>query len=70
MATVTNKEFRDILNRAFPFDPASNLGRGATGRYRANKRPYGDYLFAQDRPQFQFDKAEYEAGRLPHLDRQ
>lgn len=69
MGTITNKDFRAVLNRAFPFDPANNMGRGATGRYRANSRPYGDYLFAQDRGQFNFDKSEYEAGRLPGLDR-
>lgn len=68
MGEVTNKEFRAILNRAFPFNP-NEVGRGATNRYRANKRPYGDYLFAQDRSQFNFDKAEYQAGRLPNLDR-
>ena len=68
MPTVTNKQFRAILNAKFPFDPANNQGRGLSERYRANVRPYGDYLFAQDRDQFNVDKAEYEAGRLPNLD--
>ena len=61
---VSNKEFRKILNERFPFNPDDNMGRGATNRYRANKRPYGDYLWFTDRGQFNFDKSEYEAGRL------
>ena len=70
--TVTNKQFRAILNAAFPFDPAApgNGNRGENGcSWKATKRSYGDYLWFQDRDMFMSDKAEYEAGRLPHLNK-
>lgn len=65
--TVTNKEFRAILNAAFPFD--GKFAKGSRNQYRPTKRAYGDYLWHQDRGMFLMDKAEYEAGRLPHLNK-
>ncbi len=63
MRTITNKQFRALLNKRFPHpDPTER------GRYKARARSHGDYLWHQDREQFLFTKAEYEAGRLPHLD--
>lgn len=60
---MTNKQFRDYLNQTFPFK-ADDDGKGDRNKYKATKRAYGDYLWFNDRGQFNFDKAEYEAGRL------
>ena len=58
---MTNKEFRELLNLKFPANPETNHREG---RYQQKKRAYGDYLWHQDRPRFEADKQEYEAGRL------
>ena len=58
---MTNKEFRELLNRKFPANPTTNHREG---RYQQKTRAYGDYLWFQDRSRFEFDKQEYEAGRL------
>lgn len=54
---MTRKEFREILNQRFPFNP-NDQGKGERGRYKATKRPYGDYLYRQDREMFEIDYQE------------
>lgn len=66
MSTVTNKEFREVLNKRFN---RKTLNTAASKTYRGNnyrdtRRAYGDYLWFNDLGQFNSDKAEYEAGRL------
>lgn len=68
MAKVTNKQFRAILNAAFPFNANDGFAKGSRDQFKPTKRSYGDYLWFQDRGMFNSDKAEYEAGRMPHLD--
>lgn len=55
---MTRKEFREHLNRRFPFNPADQ-GKGEKGRYKATKRAYGDYLWHQDREMFEVDYQEH-----------
>lgn len=49
----TKAAYRRLLNRLYPFDKRKNV---YTGNVRgASKRPYGDYLYAQDPEQFEVD---------------
>ncbi len=43
---MTKKEFREKLNKEYSNPMHRN------GRYRQIKRPYGDYLYYQDRDKF------------------
>jgi hypothetical protein len=52
----TKKAFREELNRLFPFNPDQN-NRHGNGNYYQTKRPYGDYLYSQDKVMFDL---EYE----------
>ena len=58
---MTNKEFREVLNKAIPAGSPLN-GAGEHGRFKPTKRAYGDYLFQCDRVMFDMEKAEYENG--------
>lgn len=63
MENKTRKEFRSLLNEKFPTHDFKN--RGTDGIVRGQrKRPYGDYLWFQDRPMFENDYQEWLAGRL------
>lgn len=50
--TDEQKEYKEYLNRTYPYDSTHNIGKGKNGRYKPNSRPYGDYLWAQDREMF------------------
>ncbi len=58
----TKKEFREYLNA----QPLGDFGQwagqsSATGRVLGpRKRPYGDYLYAQDRAMFDFEFEEWK----------
>lgn len=43
---LTKKAFKDVLNRVYP-DPSYK-----NGKYHQSTRPYGDYLYSQDKDQF------------------
>lgn len=50
---LTRKAFREELNRSgYQHSHANN-------RFGNRKRPYGDYLYAQDREKFEVDYAEW-----------
>ena len=53
MSGFTRKDFRDHLNREHPAPPHRN------GVYRQRTRPYGDYLWHQDREKFEADYADW-----------
>ena len=53
--TRTRKEFREHLNREYPAPTHRN------GVYRQRSRPYGDYLWHQDREKFEADYREWLA---------
>jgi hypothetical protein len=50
------KRFREYLNEHFRDTP-----KHQNGRYQQKTRPYGDYLYAQDRDMFQFEMREWLA---------
>lgn len=54
-ARRTRKEFREHLNREHPAPTFRE------GRYHQKSRPYGDYLWHQDRAKFENDYAEWIA---------
>jgi hypothetical protein len=51
----TKKAFREFLNREYP-EPDHR-----EGRYHQRTRPYGDYLYAQDREKFDVEYTEWLA---------
>ncbi len=56
----TKKAFRKYLNAKYPLTSGGRgkvSGRGPT--YGATKRPYGDYLYTQDREKFDAEYAEW-----------
>jgi hypothetical protein len=55
----TKKAFREHLNKSYPFNPAKNNTHGRNPG--ARKRAYGDYLYAQDREQFNVEYTEWVA---------
>lgn len=56
---ASKKAFRDYLNQKHPFNPAENNKRGDGGNYGQRKAPYGDYLWRNDRGQFDFEYQEW-----------
>jgi hypothetical protein len=52
------KKFREVLNKA-------DRGDWRNGAYHQKTRPYGDYLYAQDREKFQIDMMEWIAKGRP-----
>lgn len=58
---ISKKKFREYLNVTYPDRDRYTVNGG--GRvYGATKRPYGDYLYAQDRDKFNAEYAEWAAG--------
>lgn len=63
----------DLANRAVQAakpegDPSRSEVMHREGRYRQMKRPYGDYLYAQDRERFMVDLQDWlaEGGMGPN----
>lgn len=54
---MTRKEYRELLNKRYPFNP-SDVGKGDRNQYKARKRAYGDYLWFNDRSMFEADYQE------------
>ncbi len=52
---ITKKMFRELLNEQFGFKNWKH------NRYQNTKRPYGDYLYAQDRDMFNVNFAEWKS---------
>lgn len=52
-AMKTRREFRDYLNQTYPAPTHRN------GRFHQKTRPYGDYLWFQDREKFEVEYAEW-----------
>ncbi len=52
-AKPTKKAFREFLNEHFPLPTHRN------GPYHQRTRPYGDYLYAQDREKFDHEYQEW-----------
>lgn len=57
----TKKAFRDHLNRLHADTPNHRHNR-----YQQRTRPYGDYLYAQDRDKFNVEFTEWAASLLQH----
>jgi len=51
---LTKKAFREFLNRESEGQP-----KHRHFRYQQRTRPYGDYLYAQDREKFNFDYQQW-----------
>ena len=51
---MTRKEFREWLNRDFAEEP-----KHRNYRFQQRTRPYGDYLWFQDREKFEADYQEH-----------
>lgn len=54
------KAFREWLNATYGTDAEYR-----NGRYRQRTRPYGDYVYAQDREMFEHEFAEAMRGKCP-----
>lgn len=54
MPQLTKKAFREHLNREHGTTPNHRHNR-----YQQRTRPYGDYLYAQDREKFNADYADW-----------
>lgn len=56
---LTKKTFREELNR-----DCSGTTNHRHGKFAQRTRPYGDYLYAQDREKFNVDYAEWIQSKL------
>ncbi|MFA5759638.1 MAG: hypothetical protein WC942_09835 [Clostridia bacterium] len=64
MNKITKKEFKELLNKEYPFNK-EDKGKGKNGKYKPSKRAYGDYLYSQDKEMFNVSYKRYlETGEL------
>lgn len=61
---LTKKAFREHLNRE-----SADAPKHRHGRYQQRTRPYGDYLYHQDRAKFDVDYAEWLAAKTRDMER-
>ncbi len=60
MPRLTKKMFREHLNARYPVPEARGTVNAAGPVYGPTKRPYGDYLYAQDRDKFDLEFEEWK----------
>jgi len=61
---ITNKQFREYLNKAFPIKENVKVGGERPGGFGNIKRKYGDYLWFQDRDIFNDMLRRVEEGEI------